>query len=375
MGKNNSDPLGCIGIVLFLFFICGLPWTLIPVIIVGVIIWLWQLIFGKKDIPTIEEKRNKNVYENKEKRIIVNDDIIHPKKIVDKVVLPKIELPQFNIDKSEPILIEEDSLYANDIAGCVNLNFAWIRQYAMNHLNTVSSPLKDRGERPLNNCDELNQYMYSYGNMHYAKMKYAINRLSWKLSNMDIDVIDWGCGQGIAIMTLLEVLRPKSIAITLIEPSILSLKRACLNTKYFHKTFSLGDFKCRTINKSFDSLNDSDIETSINTKIHLFSNVLDITDGYSHDKLIDIILRTQKGVNYFICVSPYRDLARIRKIDQFVDSFKMYNNFQILCNVNTSKDDDFWECNTHFRGIYCRGECKSCSNKWTKIVRVFSVNL
>lgn len=371
MGKNNSDSIGCWGIILVAIFMCGLPWTLIPVVIIGIIAWLIELVFGKNKK---QEKQDKNNYEDKEKDIVL-DKTIKTKDIIEQIKPIPIELPNLVINITESVLIENNTSYADAIANCSELNFAWVRQYASNHLYGVSTPLRDRGESPLNNSDELNQYMYSYGYMHYAKMKYAINRLSWKLSNMDLEVVDWGCGQGIATMSLLEILRPKSITITLIEPSLLSLKRACLNAKYFHKTFSIGEFTCRTINKSFDELIDSDIMTTQSTKIHLFSNVLDIVSGYSQERLINSIKRTQKGLNYFICVSPYRDFLRIQRMNQFVDAFKMCTNFQVLCSVNTSKDDEFWECNKHFRGIYCGNDCNLCMNKWTKVIRVFSVIL
>ena len=359
MRNNNSDSIGCLGIIFVIIFMCGLPWTLIPLVIIGIIAWLCELVFGKKDISIKQEKQNKNNNADKEKKIIL-DNTIKPEKIIEKVKPIPIELPQLAIDITESVLIEDNTSYADAIANCSELNFSWVRQYAANHIYGVSTPLRDRGESPLKNNDELNQYIYSYGYMHFAKMKYAINRLSWKLSKMDLDIVDWGCGQGIATMALLEVLRPKSITVALIEPSMLSLKRACLNAKYFHKTFSFGEYKCKTINKSFDEL---------------VSNVLDIVSGYSQEKLINSIKRTQKGLNYFICVSPYRDVLRVQRIDQFVDAFRMCDNFQFLCSVNTSKDDEFWECNKHFRGIYCENDCNLCMNKWTKVVRVFSVNL
>lgn len=374
MGKNNSDSVGCLGIILIIIFMCGLPWTLTPLVVIGIITWLYQLVFGKKNISIKQEKPNKNNNEDKEKKIIL-DNTIKPDDIIEQIKPIPIELPQLTIDITESVLIEDNTSYADAIANCSDLSFAWTRQYAANHLCGSSTPLRNRGESPLNNSDELNQYMFSYGYMHYAKIKYAVNRLPWKLSNMDLEVVDWGCGQGIATMTLLEVLRPKSMSITLIEPSLLSLRRACLNAKYFHKTFSIGEFKCRTINKSFDELVDADISTTESTKIHLFSNVLDIVSGYSQEKLVNSIKRTQKGLNFFICVSPYRDVLRVQKIDQFVDAFTICNNFKFLCSVNTSKDDEFWECNKHFRGIYCDNDCNLCMNKWTKVIRVFSVNL
>ena len=39
MGKSNSDSIGCWGIILIIIFMCGIPWTLIPLVIIGIIAW------------------------------------------------------------------------------------------------------------------------------------------------------------------------------------------------------------------------------------------------------------------------------------------------------------------------------------------------
>lgn len=256
--------------------------------------------------------------------------------------------------------------------------FASIREYAANKINGCSIPLLERGVSPLSTERELNQYIFSYGNMHYAKLKSALSYLPASLFQEALEIIDWGCGQGIAIITLLELKRPKNVKFTLIEPGLLALKRAALNTKCFFEAYTSGTFNCKTINKGFDDLIKSDVSTSSNrTKIHLFSNTLDIEGRYSQTELINLIKNTQSGKNYFICCSPYINFEKRQKIDNFVNCFKRMSNFHLYYSVDNSMDDDWWECNRHFKG-YNRcsyKDCEDCIEKWTRIIRVFSVEL
>ena len=186
-------------------------------------------------------------------------------------------------------------------------------------MNGCSIPLPERGVSPLSTERELNQYIFSYGNMHYAKLKSALSYLPASLFQEALEIIDWGCGQGIATITLLELKRPKNVKFTLIEPGLLALKRAALNTKCFFEAYSSGTFNCKTINKGFDDLIRSDVSTSPNrTKIHLFSNTLDIEGRYSQTELINLIKNTQSGKNYFVCCSPYINFRKKEKISNFV---------------------------------------------------------
>jgi len=220
-----------------------------------------------------------------------------------------------------PQHIEKGTEYENLIKNSFLLSFSWIRQNAVNYIGCNSIPIYHRGVLPLKSYEELYQYIFSYGNMHYAKMKSALEYLPNSIFQDKLEIIDWGCGQGIATITLLQIKRPSKVSFTLIEPGKLALERAALNVKCFHKEYSSGVFSCRTIHKDFDSLNLYDVCTNSEIKIHLFSNTLDIIGRYNQNNLMNLIKKTQKGLNYFVCVSPYQDDERRNKIDNFVFSF------------------------------------------------------
>lgn len=294
-----------------------------------------------------------------------------------KVALPTIS-PLYTI-KSVPFHIENGTTYYYWITRNTTLKrFSSIREYAANQINGGGIPLPGRGVYPLSTERELNQYIFSYGNMHYAKLKSALSYLPASLFQEALEIIDWGCGQGIATITLLELKRPKNVKFTLIEPGLLALKRAALNTKCFFEAYTSGAFNCKTINKGFDDLIRSDVSTSSDrTKIHLFSNTLDIEGRYSQLDLVNLIKHTQSGKNYFVCCSPYINFEKRQKIDNFVNEFRRMSNFRLYCSVDNSMDDDWWECNRHFKGYsLCRDkDCEDCNEKWTRIIRVFSVEL
>ena len=77
-------------------------------------------------------------------------------------------------------------------------------------------------------------YMAAYGEMHEVKCKAAMQNLPFEDMVSNMEIIDWGCGQGLATMIFMEMLAERQKAhlvrkITLIEPSEVALQRAQLN--------------------------------------------------------------------------------------------------------------------------------------------------
>ena len=190
--------------------------------------------------------------------------------------------------------------------------------------------------------------------MHKAKLESCFNEFPFTEINQPIEVIDWGCGQGLASLVLCDFLKSNEIEIpiskiTLIEPSPLSIKRAALHLQTYPSLQT-----AKTICKSFDGLELQDLRTDANTiKIHLLSNVLDIDDSYySQSNLIELIKQSQKGLNYFICCSPFITDFKTNKIDNFVRSFR--DREMIFSEDNRTGE---WQ------------------NGWTRVVRVFRTTL
>ena len=95
--------------------------------------------------------------------------------------------------------------------------------------------LTDHGRKVLQNELELDAYLAAYGEMHIIKCRAALQNFPCApndyIQRHYFEIIDWGCGQGIATLTFLEFLEERGLlgklnAITLIEPSEMALKRA-----------------------------------------------------------------------------------------------------------------------------------------------------
>ncbi|MDQ7046622.1 MAG: hypothetical protein Q9M39_03030 [Sulfurovum sp.] len=76
------------------------------------------------------------------------------------------------------------------------------------------------------------------------------------------------------------------------------------------------------VNKDIDSLEEKGLKFyNDNITIHLFSNILDV-EFFKLDKLfLEKISNSQKGLNYFICVSPNINDKRNTRLDMFYRYF------------------------------------------------------
>ncbi len=245
-------------------------------------------------------------------------------------------------------LVETDSKYSELIKSKMTLS--QIVSLNRSHFESQKSDelyySLDRGVGILEYELQLFQYMYSFGRMHYEKLKSAIEVLPQIAINHT--VVDWGCGQGLATLKYLEYQNLSTNSI-LIEPSLVALKRATLHIKHWVPNIS-------TINKVFDDLIDSDFEIArSSTTTHLMSNILDI-EMYSLMKLIGTIESNFEGRNYFIVTSPYIDYTRTKRIETFVSHFQKYPSFKLVLSITEKKGD--W-----------------VGTNWSRVLRVFEVDI
>ena len=162
-------------------------------------------------------------------------------------------------------------------------------------------------------------YFYAFGPMHQAKLNYAFKHLPEEfLEQPEINIIDYGCGQTIGIMCYADFLREngycqKVKTITLIEPSEICLKRATLHASVFFP-----DAEIRTVNKTFDELDEDDIVCSEDVPtLHILSNVLDIID-FELEEFAELIKGQIKGYNNFVFIGPYFNTDKDERIDDFI---------------------------------------------------------
>lgn len=218
--------------------------------------------------------------------------------------------------------------YEEKIKNLEDPSFKKIRETAKNELFTkfpnkiidnIYNQLK-RGTILIENHDQLCTYLYSFGNMHQAKLLDSFAKLYKFFLNESFEVVDWGCGQGIGTISLLDYLRSidrdSSVKhITLIEPSRIALERALL-----HLTpYSLKDVEIQALPKFFETITSQEIQSNQGLPVlHIFSNILDVV-GIDLKKLSQLIDASIQTKTVLLCVGPLNPTNR--RLDAFLNYF------------------------------------------------------
>lgn len=188
-----------------------------------------------------------------------------------------------------------------------------------------SHPEVNHGVSLLRTDDGLNCYIAAYGESHKRKVFRAIEDLPLAELRESIEVVDWGCGQGLASICLVEKMRERNLIqnlkqITLIEPSTAAINRAKLNVSLAAPEIKLITRQLGlppTIHLDFDCI--SEIEFNKPITIHLFSNILDI-ETIDLKKLAELI--TSNGhKHYVLCIGPAN--RREDRINAFCRNFQL----------------------------------------------------
>lgn len=174
----------------------------------------------------------------------------------------------------------------------------------------------ERGSAILETEELCSAYMAAYGRMHCHKLNYALDKSQGKGNfpygevRNGVEIFDWGCGQGLGSLAVIENLRREGLLsclkkITLEEPSDIARERALLHVKQ-----ALDDDSCTVVETCSEYLPSDDASIraiqSINVEqpcvIHILSNVLDI-ESVSLKGISKLI--TSSGARHIVlCVGP-----------------------------------------------------------------------
>lgn len=155
-------------------------------------------------------------------------------------------------------------------------------------------------------------YMSAYGPMHRHKLMRALDEKEFPYSDLTdcIEIYDWGCGQGIGTIAVIEKFRQHNMLgklrkVVLEEPSDIARDRAVLHVK---KALEGNYADVIAVSKYLPSDNGDNRNciTSINveqpTAIHIFSNILDI-EAVSLKGVSKMI--TSSGQKHIVlCIGP-----------------------------------------------------------------------
>ena len=144
----------------------------------------------------------------------------------------------------------------------------------------------EHGTAVLETEEQCCAYMAAYGPMHRHKLQRALdeNEFPYRALSNGVEIYDWGCGQGIGTVAVIERLREQGTLsklkkITLEEPSNVARQRAVLHVRQ-----ALGNHSAEIIDLPYylpsDNGDNSNSVTEIDVQepcaIHIFSNILDI---------------------------------------------------------------------------------------------------
>lgn len=231
--------------------------------------------------------------------------------------------------------------YIDRIQSIADISMDKIIQNCLTHVPNVHKhspwchPELNHGLDLLCSEEVLDCYIAAYGEMHQSKCKAAIQNIPFYDFNGVFEIVDWGCGQGIGSLCLLDALKDRELLyllkrVTLVEPSEAALNRAILNVKQFVRN----SIVIQDVNRYLpaeEALNPLEgVNYICKNVIHIFSNILDVLsiDLISLAKMI-----TVSGHNHYIlCVGPLNGASF--RIDQFAQILNADNFFS---NISDSR--------------------------------------
>jgi superfamily II DNA helicase RecQ len=233
--------------------------------------------------------------------------------------------------------------YQEQISSLNIPSFDAIKRIAVAEISKLTESVKNnlwlqlnRGTAILETHEQMCQYLYSFGNMHQAKLLDAFKKLPKELLNNEIEVVDWGCGQGIGTIVLLDHIANSGLKnnvkrVTLIEPSKKALERAKLHVELYANS----EIEVNIISKYFELIDDNEIKSTNNRGvIHIFSNILDVA-SIDLKQLANLVDRSVNTENYLVCVGP------LNPTNQRIDAFFRYFDLGKITNLYAFENTDF----------------------------------
>ena len=217
--------------------------------------------------------------------------------------------------------------YKDEISAIQNISFDSIRDISKDYIMSLPASERNKLYESLNHGVNLLEtdaqmkcYLFSFGKMHQAKINEVLPKLNIsEFQNTDVQILDWGCGQGLATVCLFDYFNRQHFSldsikqVTLIEPSENALERACLHVGKY-----INDDRIIPIQKYLDEVTAKEIESKHPVTIHLFSNILDIPT-IDLQQLANKIKKSLSGKHFFICMGPLN--AGNNRIDVFFSYF------------------------------------------------------
>lgn len=202
----------------------------------------------------------------------------------------------------------------------------------------------------LHSEEGMNAYMAAYGEMHMMKCRAALQNVPYDNLQGSIEIVDWGCGQGIGSMCAIETLEQHDKLmwlkkVTLVEPSPFTLQRAKENIT----CATNGGITILSVNCYLPGDDSQDeiegISYNMQNVIHVFSNILDVIN-IDLRKLAKMI-STSGHKHYILCIGPVN--YQSYRIEQFCSIFgeqELFSNIHDSAYGRTSDTYHIFTCKT-----------------------------
>ncbi len=185
------------------------------------------------------------------------------------------------------------------------------RQQPYNYRNREGRTL-NHGKAVLETEEQCCAYMAAYGTMHYKKLMRALtdNEFPYSSLRQGVEIYDWGCGQGIGTLAIIEALRSHGMLsklkrVTLEEPSDVARNRALLHVKQSLDGQNVNIVELPYYLPSYNQFDNNTVnEISVQEPyaIHIFSNILDI-ETVSLKGVSKMV--ASSGTNHIVlCIGP-----------------------------------------------------------------------
>lgn len=213
-------------------------------------------------------------------------------------------------------------------------------------------PELNHGVDLLSSDESLNCYMSAYGYMHTTKCRAAMMNFPFQQLIGNIEIVDWGCGQGIGAATIVDVLKQHELLrwlrkVTLVEPSEKALNRAVMNVKQLTQNNVEIDAKNKFLPS--DSIDRERVVSPVGFRyanvIHVFSNVLDIST-------IDLgavayMVASAHGRHFVLCIGPKNSASyRIERFCSIFGNQEYFSKIDSVCFGRTNRTAHPFTCMT-----------------------------
>lgn len=178
----------------------------------------------------------------------------------------------------------------------------------------------DRATRPLISLDEAIYYSSTFTQEHFDRFSHVLSHLgTHMIFAKELTVVDYGCGQGLATLALLDYLHKnncianKVIHVHLIEPSAITLVLARQYVLAMAKHVNIKvhiTVHQQTLAEYLEQPLHFHADTTI---LHLLSNIVDITSLQSDLFTLSKQINASAGEHFICAVSSYdRGFGRLR---------------------------------------------------------------